>query len=281
MDFLILFAPVLLAALLGGASAGLVGVFTLGLRMPFLAVCMAHAAMAGVVFANLLGQPPGLGGFVGALVGTLILLAFLRHRQASAGGVVGLIFSFMLGLAFLGIGLQPGPKEGALGLMWGNLLFATYRDLWPLSTVFVLLVGFIAAYRRELKLLLFSRALAASLIPEGALLAGILLLSSAVITVNLERVGGLLLYSLVCNPALAAQRVARGFRSCLIWSGVLGAASAILGFLAAARLDLPVGACIVLVSSLVVGLAYGFVWLRGLLQHGSECARGGQPPILQ
>ena len=280
MDLLILFAPVLLAALLGGASAGLVGVFTLGLRMPFLAVCMAHAAMAGVVFANLLGQPPALGGFVGALVGTLILLAFLRHRQASAGGVVGLIFSFMLGLAFLGIGLQPGPKEGALGLMWGNLVFATYRDLWPLSTVFVLLVGFIAVYRRELKLLLFSRALAASLISEGALLAGILLLSSAVITVNLERVGGLLLYSLVCNPALAAQRVARGLRSCLVWSGILGAASAVINFLAAYALDLPVGACIVLVSSLVVGLAYGFVWLQGK-RHGTERARGGQPPILQ
>jgi manganese/iron transport system permease protein len=186
----------------------------------------------------------------------------------------------MLGLAFLGIGLQPGPKEGVLGLMWGSLLFATYRDLWPLAGVFVLLAGFVVVYRRELKLLLFSRALAASLIPEGAILAGILLLSSAVITVNLERVGGLLLYSLVCNPALAAQRVARGFLSCLVWSGVLGAASALSGFLAAYALDLPVGACIVLVSSLAVGLAYGFAWLRGK-RHGSECASGGKPPILQ
>lgn len=280
MDFLTSFGPVLLAALLGGAGAGLVGVFTLGLRMPFLAVCMAHAAMVGAVFAGLLGLPLGLGGFAGALVGTLILLAFLRNRQASAGGVVGLIFSFMLGLAFLGIGLQPGPKEGVLGLMWGSLLFATYWDLWPLAAVFFLLLCFILLYRRELKLLLFSRALAASLIPEGAILGGILLLSSAVITVNLERVGGLLLYSLVCNPALAAQRLARGFRSCLLWSGTLGAASALFGFLAAYALDLPVGACIVLVSSLAVGLAYGFAWFRGK-RHGTEPARGGEPPILQ
>jgi len=267
MSFLAIFAPVLLAALLGGASAGLVGVFTLGLRMPFLAVCMAHAAMAGAVFAGLVGLPLGVGAFLGALTGTLILLAFLRDRQASAGGIVGLIFSVMLGLAFLGIGLQPGPKEGVLSLMWGSLLFVTYRDLWPLASVFVLLLTFVGVYRRELKLLLFSRALAASLISEGALLAAILLLSSAVITVNLERVGGLLLYSLVCNPALAAQRVARGFRSCLWWSGILGAASALLGFLAAYVLDLPVGACIVLVSSLGVGLAYGFAWLRGH-RHG-------------
>ena len=262
-DFLIIFAPVLLAAALGGGSAGVVGVFTLGLRMPFLAVCMAHAAMAGAVFAGLLGLPMSLGSFAGALFGTLLLLAFLRRHQVSAGGVVGLIFSVMLGLAFLGIGLQPGPKEGVLGLMWGSLLFVGYPDLWPLVLVCVLLLAFVLVYRRELKLLLFSRALAASLIHERALLAGLMLLASAVITVNLERVGGLLLYSLVCNPALAAMRIARGFRACLLWSGILGAGSAMGGFGIAYFFDLPVGACIVLTSSLAVGFAYLYAWIRG------------------
>jgi manganese/iron transport system permease protein len=261
---------------MGGASAGLAGVFTLGLRMPFLAVCMAHAAMAGAVFARLLGVPVGLGSFAGALLGTLILLAFLRRQHVHAGGVVGLIFSLMLGLAFLGIGLQPGSKEGVLGLMWGSLLFATYADLWPLLIVFLLFLVFILAYRRELKLLLFSRALARSLIHEIPLLAVLLLLCSAVITVNLERVGGLLLYSLVCNPALAALRVAKGFRSCLIWSAVLGAASALTGFLAAYFLDLPVGACIVLISSLVVGMAHLCEHLIGAQGHGSDYPRGRQ-----
>ena len=261
-EFLVIFGPILLAATLGGASAGVVGVFTLGLRMPFLAVCMAHAAMAGAVFANLLRWPMSLGGFVGALVGTGLLLLFLRRHQTSAGGVVGLVFSVMLGLAFLGIGMQTGPKEGALDLMWGSLLFVDYGDLWMLALVCVLLLVFVAGWRRELKLLLFSRPLAASLIREGALLAVLLLLASAVITVNLECVGGLLLYSLVCNPALAALRIARGFASCLLWSGLLGAASAIAGFLAACLLELPVGACIVLASSLVVALSYLPWWKR-------------------
>jgi manganese/iron transport system permease protein len=276
MSFVQIFAPVLLAALLGGGSAGLVGVFTLGLGMPFLAVCMAHAAMAGAVFASLLGWPIGAGSFAGALVGTLALLLFLRRHHVHAGGVVGLIFSFMLGLAFLGIGLQPGSKEGVLGLMWGSLLFADYASLWPLATVSLLLVGFICVYHRELKLLLFSRALARSLMSEGAILGGILLLSSAVITVNLERVGGLLLYSLVCNPALAAMRVAKGFRACLLWSAFLGALSAVTGFLVAYWLDLPVGACIVLVSSLLVGLVHLFGRFSGVSHHGHECPRGDE-----
>ena len=57
------------------------------------------------------------------------------------------------------------------------------------------------------------------------------------------------------NPAFAALKVARSYRIVLVLSCVLGAASAVGGFLAAWVFDLPVGACIVLVSSAVVGAA--------------------------
>ena len=48
--------------------AGLPGVFVIGLRMPFMAVFSANAAMAGVVFGLLLGFYHSLGGFIGAIM---------------------------------------------------------------------------------------------------------------------------------------------------------------------------------------------------------------------
>ena len=105
-----------------------------------------------------------------------------------------------------------------------------------------------------LRLLLFSRELAAVLLPERGLFLLVLVLSSAVVTVNLETVGGLMLYALIANPAVAALRLGRTYAAVLGLGAGFGAASAVAGFAVAYWLDLPVGACIVVVSSLLVGV---------------------------
>jgi manganese/iron transport system permease protein len=82
--------------------------------------------------------------------------------------------------------------------------------------------------------------------------------------VNFQTVGGLMIYSLISNPAAAAFQVARGCRRVLLLSVVFGTASGLGGFLIAAATDLPSGAVIVLVSSALVGAAaiFGRVALR-------------------
>jgi len=179
----------------------------------------------------------------------------LHERTEEPGGAMGTVFSLSLGLAFLGMGLSPGPKTAALSLMWGNLLFVSPRQVVALAGTTLLLAGFAWALRRELKVILYSRRLAATLMPETGILALFLVCAAAVIAANLQTVGGLLLYGLICNPAVAAFKLARGYRAALWLSAGLGVFSALCGFLAAYWADLPVGACIIVVSSVLVGLA--------------------------
>ncbi|MCE5250881.1 metal ABC transporter permease [bacterium] len=256
MVFVSIFGPIMLAALLGGGTAGLLGVFIVGMRMPFIAVFSAHAALAGAVFGVLMGFPSEASAFIGALSGAVILGMLLRNRDIDPNAALGSLFSLMLGIAFLGIGLSEGPKSSMLGLLWGSLLFVTRGQLLIMAVMTVVLITFISIFRNELKALMFSRELAALIIPEWMIFILLLILSAGVITINLEIVGGLLLYSLISNPAVAAIRLARNFRTALILSSVFGAASALGGFGAAYWFDLPVGACIVLVSSLIVGISF-------------------------
>ena len=44
---LVLWAPVMAGGALAGASSGVLGTFIVGMRIPFLGVCVAHAALAG------------------------------------------------------------------------------------------------------------------------------------------------------------------------------------------------------------------------------------------
>jgi len=258
MSFISIFGTIILAAVLGGGSAGLLGVFVVGLRMPFIAVFSAHAALAGAVFGVLMGFPADLAGFAGALTGAALLGTILRNRTVDPNTALGTLFSLMIGVAFLGMGLSEGPKSAMLGLMWGSLVFVTRSQLVTMAVLTAVLVVFIVVFEKELKILLFSRELAALMIPEWLILGSLLVLSAGIITINLEIVGGMLLYSLIANPAVAALRLARSYHGALALSSILGALSALGGFMAAYWLDLPVGACIVLVSSVAVGVTFRF-----------------------
>ena len=117
MNYLI---PIVIAGLLGGASAGLVGVYIVGMRMPFVGVCIAHAAMAGAVWGHLLGLPELLSALVVSVVASASLALLGRGRlRLDTNVALGVLFSLMMGLVFLGIGLSPGAKGPLLGLLWG------------------------------------------------------------------------------------------------------------------------------------------------------------------
>jgi len=258
MSFFTIFGLIILAAILSGGSAGILGFFVVGLRMPFIAMFTAHAAMAGAVFGVLIGIPQNISGFIGALIGAVLLGLILRQRDLDPNVALGSLFSLMLGIAFLGIGLSEGPKSPILGLLWGSLIFVTQSQIIIMFILTLILLGFINIFEKELKILLFSRELAHLMIPEWIVLSLLLILAAGIITINLEIVGGMLLYSLIANPAVAALRIARTYRSAVLLSSTLGALSALGGFIAAYWLNLPVGACIVLFSSLIVGISF---WL--------------------
>jgi manganese/iron transport system permease protein len=251
-----IWTTILLAAMLGGASAGALGIWITGLRMPFLAIFTAHAALAGAAFGPLLELDATLAGFAGALAGASLLGWLLRKRDLDPNAALGSLFSFTLGVAFLGIGLAPeGRKADILQLLWGSLLLVSPAHVARMAVAAVVLAAFAILFHKELKLLLYSRSLAATSVPAGPIFAALLVIGALVITVNLEAVGGLLLYSLIVNPAVAALRFARSYPAALAGGAGLGALCALGGFGVAWLLNWPVGACIVLFSSLVVAVA--------------------------
>lgn len=255
MGFLDVFGLILVAALVGGGSAGLLGVFVVGMRMPFLAVGAAHFALAGAVFGEVFGLGHRGCAFAGAAAGAGALGLAMRGRRLDPNVALGVLFSLSMGVAFLGIGLSQGPRSALLGLLWGSLLFVSATQLVLIVLAAAALAAFVVVFDARLRVLLFSRELAGVLYREGVLFSLFLLLAAGVITVNLETVGGLMLYSLISNPAVAALRWARSYPAALALGGLFGALSALGGFVIAYWLDLPAGACIVLVSSALVGVA--------------------------
>jgi manganese/iron transport system permease protein len=115
---------------------------------------------------------------------------------------------------------------------------------------------FVVSFYKEMRAILFSRTHAAAAGIHVTLVWTLfLLLASLVLTVNFQTVGGLMIYSLLTNPAVAATRLVRGYGKVLCVSAGLGAVSGVGGFLISAVTDLPSGAVIVILSSALVALA--------------------------
>ncbi len=255
--------PVLLGGVISGASCATLGVYIVGMRIPFLAVCVSHAALAGAVFGSLFGLDQAwmmLPALLAALA-TALLLGTLEARgvQLDSNVLIGVLFSLSMGLAFLGIGLfgvMGRSDNDVRSLLWGSVLFLRWADVMWMGALAALLTTFVMALRKELRAILFSRVHALSAgIPVGIVWTGFLILTSGVLTVNFQTVGGLMIYSLITNPAVAAFQLARGHDRTLTLAIAFGIFSSLAGFLVAKVTDLPVGATIVIISSLLVVVA--------------------------
>ena len=119
----------ILSALLGGIACGTIGVFVVLMRLPFVGVAMSHAAFAGALLGIWLGFNPLISAFAFCLVSAAIIGPLADRGELSPETSLGVIFSFMLGIAFLFIGLMPGTKSAALDLLWGSILTNTWLSV--------------------------------------------------------------------------------------------------------------------------------------------------------
>ena len=102
----------ILAAFLGGIACATIGVFVVLLHMPFIGVAMSHAAFAGALCGLWLGFNPLVGSLGFSLLAAAVIGPLADRGEINPDTSLGVVFSLMLGLAFLFLGLMPDTKYG-------------------------------------------------------------------------------------------------------------------------------------------------------------------------
>ena len=254
------FYLIIFAGAVAGASTGFLGVYIVGMRMPFIGTCISHAAMAGTIFSCLLGINPVMGAIVFSVLSAMSMAAIPPEKSRLDTNVgLAILFSFLLGLTFLGIGLMENSRSEILGLLWGSILFVQKESVIAITAIALLVAVFAFLFNKEMKVLLFSRSIASATgVHEGFVYCLFLALCGITLSVNLQIIGGLMIFSLITNPAAAAYQICRGHKAVVITATIFGILSTVLGFLISFWLDLPTGACIVLVSTLIFAFSAAY-----------------------
>jgi manganese/iron transport system permease protein len=249
----------ILAGLFGGITCSLVGVFVVTMHLSFIGVCIAHAAFAGALLGLLLGFNPLIGALLFSLASAAIIGPMADRGELNPDTSIGIIFSLMLGLAFLFMGLMHGARTEALNLFWGSILTVTQQDIIFLAAVTGVIAVLVVVFYKEIQAVICHREIALAVgIPATVIFYGLLFSTGVTITASLQTIGGLLIYCLILNPAAAAYQLTYSLKKMLFIAVAFGVVSCWTGLVASYLLDIPSGAAIVITSSIIFGLATAF-----------------------
>lgn len=246
-------------AVVGGGACGVAGVFVVLWRIGFIGICISHAAFAGALLGLWAGVPPMIGGLVGS-VGAASLIGPLAEKPAfTPDAAVGVIFSVMLSVAILALGLLPGSRIEGLGFIWGSLLTVTNQDLMMMVGTALFLALFVFLFFKEISATIVQRRAAeAAGVPVRVIFYASLLLLGIVIAVALKAIGGLLIYSLIITPAITALQLTYSLKWMFILAGLFGAATSAMGLWLSYLWALPSGAAIVLTATALLCVSLFF-----------------------
>ena len=248
----LIFIKTLIAASLAGAGCGLIGVFIYLMNIPFIGVAIAHSAMAGGIWGVIFGFPAKASAYFAALLSSVIIGPVADKSKAGANITLSIIFSFVMGLAFMGVGLIEGKNRLVMNFLWGNILLADYPDMVMMAAILFLTTAIIIIFYKQYSAMLFNREIAASLgINDRLFYYLILALIGAVITVNLDTIGGLMLFSIIITPPAIAYQFTFDLKKFFLLSAVTGALGSGMGVAIAFAFNLPVSATVVIFMTLV------------------------------
>jgi zinc/manganese transport system permease protein len=189
--------------------AGVMGYFVVLRRSAFVAHAFSEIGFAGAAGAILANQPAIYGLLLGSTAGGVAKSA-LGRRVTNRDTQIGIVLAFMLGLGLLVIRLDPGYSTQAYSILFGEILGISSNGV--LQTLFfglAVLAAISFLYRPLLFASLDEDVAEAKGLPMVFLGMAFMLLVAVAVSISVQMVGVLLIFSLMVTPAATAQYLAK------------------------------------------------------------------------
>lgn len=247
----------LLGCILAGFLTGLMGVFVVKMKLTAIGYSMSHGAFAGAAFGVATSLNPLITALSFASITAFLIGPIADKARLHADTITSIVFPLNMALAFVFLTLTPeiGLTSQVANVLWGSIVSLTNNDLVYMVTLCAGTMAIIYFVWKELFAIMFNRKLAeADGINTKPFVYMIILISGVVVTFSIKLVGGLLIYALLFNPASSALQFLEDMKKIIVVSPLIGIGTNISGLMVSLFLDIPVGSCIVLVSTIIFGI---------------------------
>jgi len=246
--------------------AGITGYFVVLRRSAFTAHAFSEIGFAGAAGAVLLGYVPILGLLLGSSAGGLAIAA-LGRRANNRDTQIGIVLSFSLGLGILFISLYKGYATEAYSILFGQILgISSYDVLLTFGFGLVILGAVALVYRPLLFASLDEDVAEAKGMPMLFLGTVFMLVVAVAVSMSVQVVGVLLIFSLMVTPAATAQQLARRPQRAIMISVAIALAATWIGLFVAFYEPYPV-------SFFITSIVFTLYLLVRLSKQGGRSVR--------
>lgn len=281
-----------LLAVVVAVACALVGTFLVLRRTALLADAISHSILLGIVLVFFvvrdLSSPFLVLGAALMGVATVALVELLeRTGRVREDAAIGLVFPFLFSVAVILVTrFAANVHLDTDAVLLGELALAPFRrlevqgmdlgprSLWVMGGILALVLVFLAALYKELKITSFDPALALALGISPGLVHYLLMGVVSVTAVGaFDAVGAVLVVALMIAPPAAAWILSDRLPVVLALSALLAAVAAVAGFQVAWALDASIAGCMAAMTGLVFLIVLLFAPHRGLVAGGRRRAR--------
>jgi manganese/iron transport system permease protein len=271
----------LVAAVLVGVVCAVMGAFVVLRGLAFIGDAVSHAAFPGLVIAYMLGIPLYIGAAVAAVGTSLAIGAVARRGALRFDTAVGVLFAGTFAFGILLFSTIKGYVSDLFSYLLGNVLGITFADIVQVAILGAIVLLIVAILRKELLYASFDPAgAAASGLPVRLLDYLLLGLVGVTIVVSIQAVGIIMVVAMLVTPAATGQLLVDRFWDMVRVAIAVALVAAVSGLYLSFYLNVASGASIVLVETLIFGLALLLSPKSGWLgrRRRARAAVAAQPP---
>jgi manganese/zinc/iron transport system permease protein len=253
-----------------------VGTFTYLRKRALIGDVISHSVLPGVAISFMLtGVKNPVYFLIGAVLSGLLSIWIVDYVQAKSKLKPDTILALTLSV-FFGVGIVlltkiqhsgNAAQSGLDSFLFGKAASMSMTDVKLFTTIALINLLCIFVFLRGFSLISFDENYAMGVGFNVRFLKSFLaILTVVTVAIGVQAVGVVLMAALLLTPAAGARFLTNSIKRMLLYSGILGLASGILGvFISYSGTGMPTGPWIVVVLSLFTLVAILFGKQRGLL----------------
>lgn len=247
------FVRALFMGTLMGIVCALLGIFVVMRREALMSHALANTAFLGVALGFLWGVDVHWSMFAMTLLSALVISYLQQRKSFPEDSLLEFIAQLTFALAVISISLLQGYRTDLFQYLFGDILGVSSADVWLQTPILVgLLIGFLLCKRQFLKLTL-SRELAVSQrVPTFLLNTAFLMFVAVVVAIGMKVIGVILISAFLVLPANTSRLLSKNFKHMQTGAVLVGMIGSIVGLFASYFFNIPSGASIVLVLSILL-----------------------------
>ena len=249
----------LLAALVVGLCAPLVGIFLVQRRLSLMGDGLGHIALTGVALGFLLQTNPVATAVIVASIGAIVVELIRAYGKTSGDVALAVLFYGGIAGGVLLIGLSSKRSNvNLLSYLFGSLTTVSKFDIALIVSLALVIFLVTLLLKKSLFALCHDSEFAqVSGIPVKLLSMVLAVMTAVTVTIAMRVVGLLLVSALMIIPVATAQQLSKSFTGTRIMASVIGGTAAVSGVITSFYLDLAPGALIVVLVIFLFILSIG------------------------